>query len=492
MQIKNFESIKSIFFDNVSVKQTIFKNTFWLGAASGVSKFLKLILFIYIAKILGATEYGKFTFAFAFIGLFIMFSDLGLSQIITREFAREKEKEKEFSAILSLKIFLSLGTLILISVGSFFITPDPLIQKIIFILAICLLMGSFSGMIFSFFQARQKMEYQSFASMFEALLATGAGLFILFYFPSVQNLSYIYLLTALITLIFVLFFLHFKIQRLFLSLNKSIWQRFLSMSWPLALAGVASAIYNQTDSVMMGYFGQITQTGWYNAAYKIIGAVLISAGLISVSIFPVLSKSFGEAKEKLQKIWDYYMELMIFLAIPLTIGGIVLAPKIIDFIYGQSYVPSVLAFQILIIMAGIIFLYTPFYQILFVFNRQKRLFWTVFSGAIINVILNSILIPKFSLYGAAVATVITQLLIFFLLFKFTLKFTTVKPLNLKVLLSFIGVIFSSILMYFVISQPQIYRLHILFSISIGALSYFIALFILKYMAKLFNISYGKI
>jgi len=492
MQIKNFDGIKSIFFDNVSIKQTIFKNSFWLGVASGVIKLLKFILFIYVARILGATEYGKFTFAFSFIGLFIIFADLGLSQIVTREFAREKEKEKEFSAILSLKILLSLGTLILILVGSFFTVSDPLIQRIILILAVCLLVGNFSGMIFSFLQARQKMEYQSFASILEALLVTGAGLFILFYFPSVQNLSYSYLFAALITLIFVLFFFHFKIQKLSFSWNKSIWQRFLLMSWPLALAGMAGSICNQTDSVMLGYFGQITQTGWYNAAYRIIGAVLIPMGLISASIFPVLSKSFGETKEKLQKIWDYYMELMIFFAIPLVIGGIVLAPKIIDFIYGPSYTPSVLAFQILIIMAGIIFLYYPFYQILVVFNRQKRTFWAILAGAIINVILNWILIPKFSLYGAAVATVITQLLIFFLLFKFTVKFTTVKPINFKLLLNFILAFLSGFTMWLVISHSQIYNLHVLFSILIGTLVYFIALFVLKYMAKLFNISYEKI
>ncbi len=492
MPIKNFTDIKSLLFNNVNVKQTIFKNTFWLGVANGVTKFLKFILFIYIARILGATEYGKFTFAFAFIGLFIIFADLGLSQIVTREFAREKEKEREFPAILSLKILLSLGTLILILIGSFFTVSDPLIQRIILILAVCLLVGNFSGTIFSFLQARQKMEYQSFASIFEALLVTGAGLFILFYFPSVQNLSYSYLFAALITLIFVLFFFHFKIQKLSFSWNKLIWQRFLSMSWPLALAGMAGSICNQTDSVMLGYFGQITQTGWYNAAYRIIGAAFIPMGLISASIFPVLSKSFGEAKEKLQKIWYYYMEIMIYFAIPLVIGGIVLAPKIIDFVYGPSYTPSVLAFQILIIMAGIIFLYFPFYQILVVFNRQKRTFWAILAGAIINVILNWISIPKFSLYGAAVATVITQLLIFFLLFKFTVKFTTVKPINFKLLLNFILAFLSGFTMWFAISRPQIYNLHILFPVLIGTLVYFIALFVLKYVAKLFNISYEKI
>ena len=492
MEVKSFSNIKSIFFDNTSIKQTFFKNTFWLAIASVINKFLKFILFIYIARILGATEYGKFTFALAFASLFIIFADFGLSQIITREFAREKEKEKEFSAIFSLKILLCFGALILILISSFFVTLDPLIQKIIWILGICLLAGNFSGIIFAFFQARQKMEYQAFASVLEALLVTGVGLFILFYFPSVENLSYSYLFAALVVLILVLIFFHFKIQKIFFNLDKLIWKRFLLMSWPLALAGAAGAVCNQTDSVMMGYFGQITQTGWYNAAYRIITITLIPIGLISTSLYPVLSKSFGESKEKLQKIWNYNMEMIIFLVVPLVIGGMVLAYKIINFVYGPEYLPSVLAFKILIIMAGIIFIYTPFLSLLTVSNYQKKVFWAILFGAAINVVLNLILIPKFSLYGAAFATIITQFLIFLLLLKFTLKFTSINPFNFKLFFSFIIAFFSGLVMYIAISRPQIFNLHILFSVLIGTLVYFVALFSFKYIARLFNIPYEKV
>ena len=94
--IKNIISNPRAFFlKNLSTKQTIAKNTFWLAVAEGITRFLKLFLIIYVARILGATEYGKFTFALAFVSLFAIFSDLGLSQITTREFAgimREKKK----------------------------------------------------------------------------------------------------------------------------------------------------------------------------------------------------------------------------------------------------------------------------------------------------------------------------------------------------------------------------------------------------------------
>ena len=489
MDIKNvakniLTNPKAFFLENIGLKQIIAKNTFWLAVAEGVSRFLKLILIIYVARILGATEYGKFTFALAFVSLFVIFSDFGLSSITTRELAKEKEKEKDFSAILSLKLVLSIGTLILICIGSFFITPDPLIRGIIWILGVYIIISGFSGIIFAFFQARQRMEYESWAKILQAVVVTAAGFFVILNFPSVKNLSLSYLLAALSALIFILFFSHFKVYRLRLSFNRTVWKNYLAMSWPLALAGVFGAIYSQTDSVMMGYWGQITQTGWYNAAYKIVGVTLIPAALISTSFYPALSKFIKESKEKLQKAWDYYMEVMLFMALPLVIGGIVLAPRIIDFIYDPSFTPSILAFQILLVTSGIIILTGPFGNALVISNQQKKVFWIALSGAIINVILNLILIPRYSLYGAAATTVVTVLLIFFLLFKFTLKFTSIRPFNLKFLSTSIGAGLSCIPMYFVITRPQIYNLNVLLSVLVGAGIYLVCFFACRKFIKL--------
>lgn len=482
--IKNiFLRPRAFFLENLWVKQTIFKNTFWLVMADGITRLLKLFLFIYIARILGANEYGKFAFALAFVGLFAIFFDLGISQIVIREISRENRKEKEFPAILSLKLLLSVVTLFLILLGSFFITSDSQIQKIIWVLAIFSVIEGISAIIFSFFQAKQKMEYQAFSKILEAMLVTAFGFFILFNFPSAQNLSYAYLFSAFLTLIFISLFFHFKFFYLKFSFNLSIWKEYLSLAWPLALAGVFGTIYSQTDSVMMGYLGQISQVGWYNAAQKIIGVTVIPAALISTSFFPALNSAFSQSKEKFQKIFNYFFGVMIFLAFPIVVGGTVLAQKIIDFVYDPSYFPSILTFQILILMAGINMLSFPFGQILVVFNQQKKIFWITLSGAIVNVILNFILIPKYSLYGAAVATVITVFIVLFLFFQFTRKLTPIKIFNLKLLLIFIGATFAVIPMYFVITQPKIYHLHVFISILIGAVIYLICFLVYNFLSN---------
>ncbi|UZE93493.1 MAG: flippase [Candidatus Nealsonbacteria bacterium] len=475
-------NIKSLLFDNKGLKQTIFKNTFWLALAEAITNFSKLFLIVYVARIFGATEYGKFTFALSFVSLFAIFSDFGLGSLTIREFSKEKKDTKEFSSILSLKLVLSLIALIVILFSSFFVTKDVEIQKVIWILAVYILSNSFLGITYAFFRARQQMEYEAFVKILQAVAVTGIGFFIIFKIPSVENLSFGYLFASLIALIFTIFLFYSKIYPLKLNFDKATWRKFLTMSWPLGLSAILSMVYVNIDSIMMGNFNQITQVGWYNAAYKIVGITLIPANFISGSFFPYLSKSFEQSKEKFKKAFDYYLEIIIFLSVPIVIGGIVLAPKIIDLVYDPSYFPSIFAFKLLIAITFLSFLSGPFNQTLFILNKQKKLLLIIFLSATTNVILNLILIPKYSLYGAAIARVSTFLLILILTIWFALKISSVKLISSKMWFNFIGALASSSLMYFVISFPNIYKLHVAFSILIGAGVYLICFFVYKRLA----------
>lgn len=467
MENKSKPGVLALFFDNIHLKQTLAKNTFWLTVGEIGSRALKFILLVYIARMLGANDYGKFSFALAFVLLLQNFSDFGISQIVTREFAKDKEREKDLPSLLSLKILLSLAVLVLIVVSSFFITSDPEIRKIIFILALSNLISIFSMIFYAVFEARQKMEYECLIRTLEALILLVIGFIVLFFFPSIVNITYGYLIASIFTLIVILFVYHGKFQKISINWDKSIWRKFLSLSWPLALVGVFNVIYNETDSVMLGSWGQITQNGWYNAGYRLITIFTIPIGIISTSFFPVLSQKFKETKEEFQKIWNYQTEVMILLAMPLMIGGIVLAKKIIEFTYNSNYAPAIPAFQMLIVMAGIMFFYSNFRWALIVANHQKKLFWVVLSGAIVNVILNAILIPRFSLYGAAAATVFTHLLVLILLLGFTLKLKLVNPFNSKIMVSLIGAVLCSLIMYFAIIQAPVYNLNLILIVLIG-------------------------
>lgn len=463
--------IPKLFLENIGIKQTIIKNTFWLTLAEIITGILRFALLIYVARALGVAEYGKFTFAFSFVSVMVIFSDLGVIDIITREFSRDANKQKRFSDILTLDIILSAVVLVLMVVGSFLITSDTAIQKIIWLLSVFILTTNFFGIFYAFQRSEQKMEYEAGIKIVQAVILVAASFLAVLYVPSALSLGYGYLFSNLIALFFLLLLFHFYFLPLRLNFSKNIFN-ILKLSWPLTFGFMGQWIYISISSVMLGYFNFIAENGWYNAASKIAIFAILPASLIIRSFYPALSNFFISSKEKLQKSWDFLMQLMIILSVPMLFGSIKLAPKIIDFLYGSDFVPSVLVFQILMIVVAITFVNFPYSTMLVISNQQKKNFILIIIGIVINIALNLVLIPSYKLLGAAIAVLASTIITFSLTVMFSKRFVLDTVFDVKLLKTVAVAIFSSFIMLFVISFPAIYNLNIVFAIFIGIVAYF--------------------
>jgi O-antigen/teichoic acid export membrane protein len=468
--------IKKIFSPGRGQQSQVAKNFFWLGFSELINRLLKLVLIIFVARMLGAVEYGKFTSAMAFASIFFIFTDPGLSQIMIREFSKETGKEKDISALLSLESILSLAALFFLWAGSFIITSDSQIRVLIWIMGMFVVSESFMSLAFSFFQARQKMHYLALAKISESLIVTAIGFYALFFQPSVFNLSLGYLAGAASVAFVLMIILNWKFLPLKADFNRSVWAEYLRYSWPLALSGIFVLLYTNIDSVMMMHMGKIAENGYYNAAQKIAAVSLIPAILAGVAFFPMLSRLFKGPEEKLRNIWSIYFNAAIFLAVPILFGGVALAPKIIDLVYSSEYLPSVQAFQILILMMAMNMVSFPFSHILLAFNQQKKIFWVTAFGAVLNIGFNIFLIPRYSLYGAAWASVIAFSAMLFSFVLLASKETPIKIFEKRTFLNFLVVLFSGTVMYLAVSQPLVSGLHPLLSVSIGVAIYSVCFF----------------
>jgi len=427
--------------------RTIAKNALWLTVAEILNRVLKLVLLIYAARILGVTGYGEFSFALSFVSILIVFADLGLPSIITRDFSRDQSREHEFSAIVSLKMIINLVSLALMLFGALLVTGDQNIRQMIFVLAGFVALNNLTEIFFAFLRARQKMKYESLTKIFQAFFVTAFGFFVLFKYQTAETLAWSYLLASLFSFLIIFLVFYFWIYKIKFLFDFALWKKILSTSWPLGAVAVAVVVYNYIDSVMLGYWNLLNEAGWYNAAYKIIGATTIPMILISQSFFPALSKAFCQSKDLLQKIWDHYFRIAIQLALPLSLGGILLAHSIIVFFYGEAFLPSVLAFKILIVSASLMIVMGPVSHMLIVVNQQKKNFFVAFLGAFLNVVLNIFLIPKYSLYGAAVATLITIIFMFFLYIYLMFKYTETSILNKGTIVTIFNSLLASAIMF---------------------------------------------
>ena len=211
--------------------------------------------------------------------------------------------------------------------------------------------------------------------------------------------------------------------------------------------------------------------GWYSAAYKLIDALNFIPYIIFISTFPSMSRLFVENKELLLTLVNRVIRYLTYLALPIATGTIILSERILQFIYGNQFHNSSVALKILIIAEALAFVTFILVITLKSIGREKQVTYTLISLSIFNIVLNFILIPKYTYVGAAVATTVTELLSLFILN------AVMKKYLVKVNYKLIKPLFASLLMGVIIYYLNF--LAIWWLIIIGMASYSLLLYLLK-------------
>lgn len=413
MYTRNSTNLKSLLFDNRTVKQTILKNTFWLGITEVFTGLVNFFIAVWIARYFGPAVYGQWAFALSFVTLFSVFVDFGFSALTVREIARDKSKTAQYiDNILAMKLVLGLISLGLIVLIIQFSGKEPEAVKLLYFLGIYSVIGTFAAFFQSIFRANEKMQYEAACRFFQAVCLLGLVAFFIFNKGSILTISYAHLGAALIGTVISLGAIRSCFSKFFLKIDFKICQEIFSKAWPFGLGYIAIALYSYIDSVMIGAMKSNEEVGWYNAACKLVLLFPVFSYLITNSAYPAIARLFASSLKELSYLLRLLNKLLLAVTVPISIAGVFLAPLIIKFFYGKSYNPGILVFQIAI--WSIIFnsLSSIYGSALNACDKQKKSLIGVASGAVLNIILNLFLIPPFSIYGAATAVVITQAWIF--------------------------------------------------------------------------------
>ncbi len=480
--LKYFRILTPLLWNNVGVRQTIAKNTFWLGLSEITINILKFLLLIYATHVLGDTGFGEFAFVSSFVAIFGIFFDLGLGEAITREFSKEAKNEMYISTLFSLKLLLSLVVALVVIIASFFIDSiSGHLQMPVLIMSGYIFITSLSSFFYAIFRARQKMQFEFLPNFLQNLLTLLIGFILLSIFPIVTSLAWAYFFGAIFIAIPLLVYFHTRVAALHFYIDKKIWKEFLHISYPLALLGAVSlAIYNNVDSVMLGFSGRITENGWYSAAYRILTFSLLPMSFVAQSFFPALSDAYGQSQEKLERLWNTQLKICLFIAVPILFGTWVLADQLITFLYPAEFHPAALVLKILAVSGFLMYVYYPFKQLLVVINEQRKVFILFFIALLINIGLNFITIPRFSLYGAAISTLVAQLIIFIGLIILCSQKTNIKLFTSKIAQDFCYALGASVAMLSVLQWLNSY-LGVIWLFFVGVFVYCISYLLLHTM-----------
>lgn len=403
------ERIKKFLFSNTSTRQTIIKNTFWLGISTTLSKIIRSIVIIYAARLLGADSYGIFTYTLSLAAIFSIFSDIGLSGLLTRELSKAKDF-KFASTTFVIKIALIIIAFLLMIVIGPDITKFEEAKQLIFIVAILIAFDSLRSFIYSVARAQNNMQTEAGLEIITEVFITLACVYMLFTSPSATSLAIGYAIGGGAGLLISILTLKKYFSGIYRNFERTRVPKIINSAAPFALMGVFGVLMTNIDSVIIGIFGDTKALGQYAAAQRPISLLYLIPGFLYASLFPIMSKLAGnDEKKNMHLLIQKSITFSMGIAMPLVLGGIILAYPLINVVFGSEFTGGVSTFQILLLTLLPIFPGMILSNVIFAENKQKIFIKSSLSGAIINVTLDLILIPILGIVGSAIATVIAQI-----------------------------------------------------------------------------------
>jgi len=395
-----------------------FVNTSWLFFERIIGMVVTLFVGVYVARYLGPANFGLLSYAGSFVGLFAGIATLGLDGIVVRELVRDEKKRDELlGTTFVLKIIGSILVLIIIVIAVRFTNNDNFTNLLIFIIIIGTIFQSFNVINF-YFHSKVLSKYTVYAQIFSSIICSAIKLVLIYFNMSLIYFVIVSLLQSIILALgLIVMYVRQKSSLFNWSLNFSLAKNLLKDSWPLMLSGIAISIYMKIDQVMIKNMLDTKAVGNYAVAVRLSEVWYFIPMAITGSLFPAIvnAKKISEKLyyERLQKLYTLMTWLAIGIAVPMTF----LANDIIRILFGIQYQSAAGVLQIYVWAGVFVFLGVASSQYLLAENYTKISFLRTFIGAVVNVILNIILISKYGINGAAMATVISYFVAtFFILF----------------------------------------------------------------------------
>ncbi len=381
----------------------------WLMVENIIKIGVGAVLSIWIARKLGPTRFGLYSYAIVYASIFYAFVGLGLRKIVVRELSKNKEGAKK---IIGTSFFMILSAAIVMSILtplSLFLFSDA--SKITVLLVAIMSSGfifqSFQPIAF-YYESQTRMKWVMILSLFGFAIGTLIKIFALLQDSWIHWLVIGSMLELALASLFLYFIFPKELKPIRqISFDLTLAKKLLKESYPLIVIALAIKLYTDIDQIMLKNMYDLTETGRYAIAVKFSKICTFLPSAIFISVFPnlVKTKSNNEAqyKNKLQKLYNVCSFLGYGFAIFFTFFG----NLIISILLGPEYASSAFFLKILIWSNLFIFLGGARTLFLISENLTQLYMFTIIIGCALNIGLNYIFIPIYGGVAACIVTLIT-------------------------------------------------------------------------------------
>ncbi|MBI2459271.1 MAG: flippase [Parcubacteria group bacterium] len=467
----------------------IAKNTSYFTLALVLQKIISLTYFVLLARAIGPADLGKYYFAISFTSIFGIFIDIGQSNVLTREVAKQPDNAARlFSSVFLMKLPLALlAILAAFSLINFSSYPE-ITRQLVYLSMLCMALDSFTLTFFAVSRGFHNLKYESISAVIFQLIV-----FIVVAAALKFKLGLAWLMMSLVLASLYNFIFSFYILRKNWGIkinwrpDKILIKSILLVSLPFAVYAIFQRAYLYLDSVLLSLLSGDQQVGIYQIPFKIIFALQFLPLAFVASLFPAISSYWQNNREQLAITFERAMNYLIIISLPVSVGGAILADKIMV-IFKSGFNEAILPLQIT--MAAVIFMFLnfPVGSLLNGCDRQKTNTVNMGITLAVSVILNLILIPRYQAAGASLTVLLTNLLMFILGLSVVPRITKYdyKKIIVMLIKSILAVAIMGAVGYYLKNQ-----VNLILTIILAGASYFMALYIFKGFSKADMVSIVK-
>ena len=380
-----------------------------LGAKS-IGYVLGFAASILLIRYLGVERLGQYNYASTFASLFGLLAGLGLPILLTREAAHDKSSAgAALGAVLVLQYGLSLLTLLVVVVSGVIFNP-PDLALLIAILGLGVAVNALGAPYLAMLNAFEKMHLSSAIEVASTLLRVALIFAAMSLHLDVLELVAILLLNPIVAFFLTKMASDRSCARPHFTYDPARLKGLVLSTVPFALMVVLNNVYYRIDIIMLEKMQGTAAVGVYSAAYKLLDVLMIIGANITGVLYPRMASQAASAPLALEQTIQRSCRYMTALGLPAAVVGTILAPWIIGTLFGEAFGASGPALRILIWAIAPMFVYMPLAHALNATGREWRWIAVLSLNTLLNVALNLFLIPAYSVIGAALSTVLCELI----------------------------------------------------------------------------------
>lgn len=392
------------------VLRTFGKNSLVQGGEQLINILLGLAITVYLARELGPSFFGIWSLCLALLRMAMTGVGYGLEIIIVRHCSGSSEPDESFlTSIIILRLFNSLIILAAVVMGVYLLPADyRTMANLTLVMMSALLLLPLEGLEF-WFRAIKDAVTPAIARSVSVIVGSTLKAVLIASGAALVYLGAAHVLQMIIFAVLLLFFYRrrghgFQIDRT--TLRKV--GEFYRSAWPLFVMTLGYLAYARIDIVMLSWIRGDHDAGTYAAAVRISEVFSLAPVIILTAASPFLFNGMRNNVKEFSGVFHVFLTLLNISFAGIAIAVCVLAPLMVHLLFGDSYSES--AGYLAIHIFGIIFVAqgvaTQYWWV--ARGRQNVVMWRALAAGVINIVLNSLLIPAYGGFGAAIATVVSQ------------------------------------------------------------------------------------